>query len=97
MSFGGLALAVGFALLLAELAGYILHRVMHNERFPTLSRAHMIHHIELYAPDKSMRSAEYKDATDGRVSLGNIGMEWVLPSATILGVCWATMWGLRIA
>jgi hypothetical protein len=28
MSFEGLGLAVGFALLLAELAGYILHRVM---------------------------------------------------------------------
>jgi sterol desaturase/sphingolipid hydroxylase (fatty acid hydroxylase superfamily) len=97
MSFEGFALAVGFALFLAELAGYVLHRVMHNERFRTLSKAHMIHHIELYAPDQSMRSAEYKDATDGRASLGNIGMEWVLPSASILCVCWGVMWGLHIA
>jgi len=88
---------VAIAILTAELAGYVLHRVMHSERFPVLSRAHMIRHFELYGPAQSMRSAVYRRATDGRASLGNIGMEWVVPSAITLGTCWAVMWALHVA
>jgi sterol desaturase/sphingolipid hydroxylase (fatty acid hydroxylase superfamily) len=54
MSFAGIGAAVAIAILTAELAGYVLHRVMHSERFPVLSRAHMIHHLELYGPAQSM-------------------------------------------
>lgn len=97
MSVQDVLLAVGISVGIAELAGYALHRIMHSERFPALSKAHMIHHIELYAPHKAMRSAKYKDATDERASLGNIGMEWVLPSAAILGACWVVMWLLHIS
>ncbi|HTY24775.1 MAG TPA: sterol desaturase family protein [Desulfomonilaceae bacterium] len=96
MSLKGVAMAIGFSIFVAELAGYVLHRVMHGERFPALSKAHMIHHIELYAPDQSMRSEAYKDATEGRASVGNIGMEWVVPSALILGVCWVSMCSLHV-
>jgi len=88
---------VAIAILTAALTGYVLHRVMHSERFPVLSRAHMIRHFELYGPAQSMRSAVYRRATDGRGSLGNIGMEWVVPSAITLGTCWAVMWALRVA
>jgi hypothetical protein len=76
MSFAGIGVAVAIAILTAELAGYVLHRVMQSERFPALSRAHMIHHLELHGPAQSMRSAVYRRATDGRASLGNIRMEW---------------------
>jgi hypothetical protein len=97
MSFAGIGTAVAIAILTAELAGYVMHRVMHSERFPVLSRAHMIRHFELYGPAQSMRSAVYRRATDGRASLGNIGMEWVVPSAITLGTCWAVMWVLHVA
>jgi hypothetical protein len=97
MSFAGIGTAVAIAILTAEWAGYVMHRVMHSERFPVLSTAHMIRHFELYGPAQSMRSAAYRRATDGRASLGNIGMEWVVPSAITLGTCWAVMWVLHVA
>ncbi len=91
MSVPGVALALGIAVVIAELAGYVLHRIMHGERFPSLSKAHLIHHIELYGPNQPMRSKQYKDATHGRAALGNIGMEWVIPSGAILTVLLLTM------
>jgi sterol desaturase/sphingolipid hydroxylase (fatty acid hydroxylase superfamily) len=90
-------MAVAIAILIAELLGYVLHRLMHSERFPAFSRAHMIHHLHLFGPNQPMRSTVYKNATDGRASLGNIGMEWVVPSAVILGGFWAAMWWLHVA
>jgi len=92
MTLGRVLAAVAISIVFAELAGYVLHRLMHSERFPVLSRAHMIHHLHLYGPTQAMRAPEYKSATDGRTSLGNIGMEWVLPSAAILGASWLVMW-----
>jgi sterol desaturase/sphingolipid hydroxylase (fatty acid hydroxylase superfamily) len=97
MSFAGIAAAVAIAILTAEFVGYVLHRVMHSGRFPALSRGHMIHHLELYGPTQSMRSAAYRRATDGRASLGNIVMEWVVPSAITLGACWGIMWAWHVA
>ena len=88
--------AVAFAIAFAELAGYLLHRLMHSERFPALSRAHLIHHLQLYGPTAAMRAPDYQDATHGRASLGNIGMEWVAPTAGILAACWLTMWGCGV-
>ena len=88
--------AVSVSATVAELAGYALHRLMHSERFRALSRSHMIHHPQLYGPDRAMRARGYKSATEGRASLGNIGMEWVLPSAAILACCWFVMWGIGI-
>jgi sterol desaturase/sphingolipid hydroxylase (fatty acid hydroxylase superfamily) len=96
MSLYGVVVAVAISILFAELAGYILHRVMHSERFTILSRTHLIHHLQLYGPTDAMRADAYKNATDGRTSLGNIGMEWVLPSVAILGGCWLALWGWGI-
>jgi hypothetical protein len=69
---------VAIAILTAALAGYVLHRVMHSERFPVLSRAHMIRHFELYGPTQSMRSkksyrraggtGEHRDGVGGTFS-----------------------------
>jgi sterol desaturase/sphingolipid hydroxylase (fatty acid hydroxylase superfamily) len=39
----------------------------------------------------------YKNAVNGRASLGNIGLEWLAPSGLILTACWGTMSVLRIA
>ncbi len=86
MTAEGVGFAVAISILAAEFAGYTLHRVMHSGRFPALSKAHMIHHIELYGPNHSMRSTAYKNAAEDRMSLGNIGMEWVIPSGAILGL-----------
>ena len=96
MSVQGLLLAVGISVGIAELAGYVLHRIMHSERFPALSKAHMIHHMELYGPNQAMRTTKYNDATRGRAALGNIGMEWVIPSAAILGVSLLTMLAMHV-
>lgn len=97
MSLHGILATLSASILVAELAGYILHRVMHSEKLPTLSRAHMIHHFQLYGPNQPMRAKEYKNATQGRASLGNIGMEWIVPAALILAVCRSVMWVLRVS
>jgi len=96
VSVEGTLLAVGISVAIAELVGYLLHRIMHSERFPAFSKAHMIHHIELYGPNQAMRTAKYNDATHGRAALGNIGMEWVIPSGAILGVSLLTMLAMHI-
>jgi sterol desaturase/sphingolipid hydroxylase (fatty acid hydroxylase superfamily) len=84
------------AILLAEFIGYALHRALHSNRFPLLSRPHMIHHLEIYGPDQAMRSPEYRDSTEGRLALGNIGMEWVAPVVAILAVAWIALYRLGI-
>jgi sterol desaturase/sphingolipid hydroxylase (fatty acid hydroxylase superfamily) len=38
-----------------------------------------------------MRANEYHDSTDDRISLGNVGIEWLAPSAIILMTCWGMM------
>lgn len=68
----------------AETLGYLLHRLLHNGRVPFLSRNHMKHHMVLYGPLQQQQSATYHDATTDSVSLGNIGLEWLAPSAFLL-------------
>lgn len=38
-----------------------------------------------------MRAGDYHDATDNRFALGNVGIEWLVPSAIILLFCWGVM------
>jgi sterol desaturase/sphingolipid hydroxylase (fatty acid hydroxylase superfamily) len=81
-----------FSVLIAELAGYWLHRLLHSDKIRFLSRGHLIHHFLIYGPRQPMRSkAGYRDATDNRFSVGNIGLEWLAPSAIVLAICWAVM------
>jgi len=87
----GSVLTLAGSILFAEFVGYLLHRLLHSDRFPSLSRAHLIHHFEMYGPTQPMRAENYKDATDGRASLGNIGMEWIAPIALVLALSWMTM------
>lgn len=75
--------------LYAEFMGYWLHVLMHSERLPALSRAHMIHHLRLYAPDRPQRpSREYALSTYGRANVLGLGLEWLLPIALLLAGAW---------
>lgn len=38
-----------------------------------------------------MRAADYHDATESRFSIGNVGIEWLAPSAIVLLSCWGVM------
>ncbi len=80
----GLLFTVTGSCFVAELSGYWLHRLMHSDRFPVLSRGHLIHHFVVYGPSQPLRTEKYRDATNHRVSLGNIGLEWLVPSFVIL-------------
>jgi sterol desaturase/sphingolipid hydroxylase (fatty acid hydroxylase superfamily) len=51
----------------------------------------MVHHLLLYGPMQPMRAERYKDAISGRLSLGNVGLEWLAPSALVLAFCWGIM------
>ena len=86
------AMTLIFSVLLAELAGYWLHRLLHSDKVKFLSRGHLIHHFLIYGPRQPMRTdAGYRDATDNRFSVGNIGLEWLMPSAIVLAICWGAM------
>lgn len=91
LSAAGVLESVICSCLVAELAGYWLHRLLHSDKLPVLSRSHMVHHLLLYGPMQPMRAERYKDATSGRLSLGNVGLEWLAPSALVLAFCWGIM------
>ncbi len=81
-----------FSVLVAELAGYWLHRLLHSDKVKFLSRGHLIHHFLIYGPRQPMRTeVGYRDATDNRFSVGNVGLEWLMPSAIVLAICWGAM------
>jgi sterol desaturase/sphingolipid hydroxylase (fatty acid hydroxylase superfamily) len=78
---------MGTSIAVSELLGYLLHRLLHTGWIPWLSMSHMKHHMVLYGPLQKQRpSKEYLDATTGSVALGNIGLEWIIPSTMILTI-----------
>jgi sterol desaturase/sphingolipid hydroxylase (fatty acid hydroxylase superfamily) len=91
VTFVGIVGTLVDSVIVAEFAGYWLHRLLHSDRIPVLSRGHLIHHFLIYGPRHPMRANEYHDATDDRISLGNVGTEWLAPSAIILMTCWGVM------
>lgn len=92
----GVPLTFAVSGLLAEFFGYWLHRLLHSDKVPFLSHGHLIHHFLIYGPGQPMRHDHYHDATDNRFSVGNVGLEWLAPSAIILAALWAVMMLLRI-
>ncbi len=92
----GVLLTLGASCAVAEFAGYWLHRLLHSDKFPALSHGHLIHHFLIYGPSQAMRHDEYHDATHGRFSVGNVGLEWLVPSALILLTCWGIMFAARV-
>lgn len=74
--------------LVSEFLGYALHRLLHSDKIRILSRSHMEHHLQLYGPLADQRpEGGYHDATNDRFSLGNVGLEWLIPGAGLLLVC----------
>src|SRR5260370_31232590 len=96
VTFVGIVATLVDSVVVAEFAGYWLHRLLHSDKFPALSRGHLIHHFLVYGPRQPMRAGEYHDATDSRFSVGNVGIEWLLPSAIVLLFCLAVMALLRV-
>jgi len=92
----GVTITLAASCLVAEFAGYWLHRLLHSDKFPALSQGHLIHHFLIYGPDQAMRHDEYHDATHSRFSVGNVGLEWLAPSAVILFVCWAIQFAFGV-
>jgi sterol desaturase/sphingolipid hydroxylase (fatty acid hydroxylase superfamily) len=95
-TFVGVVATLVDSVVVAEFAGYWLHRLLHSDRFPALSRGHLIHHFLIYGPRQPMRAGEYHDATEDRFSIGNVGIEWLAPSGMILLFCWGVMALLRV-
>jgi sterol desaturase/sphingolipid hydroxylase (fatty acid hydroxylase superfamily) len=91
ITFVGIVATLFDSIVVAEFAGYWLHRLLHSDRLPALSRGHLIHHFLIYGPRQPMRAEDYRDATADRFSLGNVGIEWLVPSAIILLFCWGVM------
>jgi sterol desaturase/sphingolipid hydroxylase (fatty acid hydroxylase superfamily) len=89
----GLLFTITGSCFVAEFSGYWLHRLLHSDKFPALSRGHLVHHFLIYGPNQPLRAEKYKDATEHRISLGNIGLEWLAPSALILAFsCGVLRW-----
>jgi sterol desaturase/sphingolipid hydroxylase (fatty acid hydroxylase superfamily) len=77
---------MGTSILVSELLGYLLHRLLHSGKIGFLSRSHMKHHLVLYGPLQPQRPGSgYHDATTGEIALGNVGLEWLIPGAIVLG------------
>jgi sterol desaturase/sphingolipid hydroxylase (fatty acid hydroxylase superfamily) len=75
------------SIVISELLGYLLHRLLHSGKVGVLSRSHMRHHLLLYGPLQSQRpGSRYHDATTGEMALGNVGLEWLIPGAILLAV-----------
>jgi hypothetical protein len=80
----------------AEFLGYGLHRLLHSGAIGFLNRSHMRHHRVHYGPLQKQRFTEYHDATDETVSLGNIGLEWLVPAGVFIVLAEGVFWFLRI-
>jgi hypothetical protein len=52
LSAAGVLESVICSCLVAEFAGYWLHRLLHSEQVPMLSRSHMAHRLILYGPPR---------------------------------------------
>src|SRR5258708_7406779 len=77
--------------LIADCAGYWIHPMLHSNAFPSHIRGHVIHSFLIFGPHQSLRADEYENATDHRASLGNIGLEWLVPSALSLASSWGVL------
>lgn len=89
--FWQLLLCVAASCFVAELVGYWMHRLLHSNLIPALSRNHLIHHMVQYAPNASLRSDSYLDATENRPAIGNVGLEWLVPSGLVLAASWLVL------
>src|SRR2546428_9563416 len=87
VTFVGVVATLVDSVVVAEFAGYWLHRLLHSDKFPSLSRGHLIHHFLIYGPRQPMRAGEYRDATANRLSVGNVGIELLASFPVLLPAC----------
>lgn len=87
---------VFFSIVVAELLGYWLHRLIHVDKIHWLSKAHMIHHLVLYGPKTGLRSKVYRNSTLGRFGIMSIGAEWLLPVGMIMASFALIFWFLSV-
>jgi len=91
---GGWILGAAFT---GEFLGYMLHRLLHAGWIRWLTYSHMEHHMVLYGPLQKQRPSEhYMDATTVGLSVGNVGLEWLVPSIALLALTEALLWLLRV-
>ncbi len=60
LSAAGVLESVICSFLVAEFAGYWLHRALPSNRLPLLSRNHLAHYLLLYGPPDPMRAESYR-------------------------------------
>ncbi|MBI5239095.1 MAG: sterol desaturase family protein [Elusimicrobia bacterium] len=85
-----IAAAAGCAF--AEVYGYWLHILLHSNRIEFLSRDHMLHHLVIYGPRQPLvRPGPYLSSTKGRLGLGAIGLEWLVPVVLAILACLALL------
>lgn len=81
------ALAAFGGFVFTEVVGYFLHILLHSEKVSWLSRGHMIHHLKVYGPRRSLRQpGPYKNSVEGEDRYGflGVGLEWVLPIVLLI-------------
>jgi sterol desaturase/sphingolipid hydroxylase (fatty acid hydroxylase superfamily) len=73
------------AFIFTEFVGYIIHILLHSQKIEFLSRAHMIHHLQIYGPQMSQRpGADYIYSTADRAGVAGIGLEWLAPAGVVI-------------
>ena len=81
------------SLIISEIYGYWLHVLLHSYIFPSLSKAHMNHHILSYPPGGKMRHPEYiQDRIPEDKTVFGIGLEWIIPSLILLSATFCVEW-----
>jgi len=77
----------------AEFSGYFVHRLLHSEKIPFLSKNHMIHHLRIYGPKMKQRpSVAYLSAVENRAAVAGVGLEWILPGLSTGGIAILGLW-----
>ena len=90
-TFVGVVATLADSVVVAEFAGYWLHRVLHGGKFPGHRRGHLMRHFLLHGAGKPICAGEYYGATDSRAYLGNVGIQWLSPPAITLFFSGAAM------
>src|SRR3989449_7875668 len=91
VTFVGVVATLVDSVVVAEFAGYWLHWLLHSDQFASLSRGHLIHHFLIYGPRQPMRTGGVPRCDRQSLLRGNVGIEWLAPSAIILLFCWGVM------
>jgi len=90
VTFVGVLATLVDSVVVAEFAGYWLHRLLHSDKIPALSRGHLIHHFLSMAPANPC--APTNTTTPRTIAFrGQRRLEWLVPSGVILLFCWGVM------